>query len=138
MKDFKNINFEIIDLNMNSSPDMYLNKTGITFSKKILEDLNYPANVQYCISPENKVFAIRVCKSNESKPVPFSKPRNEQTATFNTSNKNLIESIRAIMPENYNIERRYKITGYFDAEARTMFFDMDEAVLDLFRQPKTK
>lgn len=63
MKDFKNINFELIDINVNSTPDLYINRATITFSKKVLEDMNYPANVQYCISPENRVFAIRACKS---------------------------------------------------------------------------
>ena len=52
MKDFKNISFDIIDLTVNASPDIYINKCGISFTKKVLEDLGYPANVQYCISAE--------------------------------------------------------------------------------------
>lgn len=67
MKDFKNINFDIIDLTVNATPDIYINKNNITFIKKVLEDLGYPANVQYCVSAENKVFAVRACKSNEAK-----------------------------------------------------------------------
>lgn len=136
MKDFKAITFELIDINVNATPDIYLNRSGITFSKKVVEELNYPANVQYCISAENRVFAVRACKSNENKPVPFSKPKSEQTITVSTSNKNLLEALRAIMPEDYNPELRYKVTGHFDADSRTMFFDMEEAVADLFRQSK--
>ena len=40
--DFKSINLEVIDLNTNASPDMFINNHGITFSKRVLEDLNYP------------------------------------------------------------------------------------------------
>ncbi len=136
MKDFKNINFDIIDLTVNATPDIYINKGTITFTKKVLEDLGYPANVQYCVSAENKVFAIRVCKSNEAKSTPFSKPKGEQTTTLSTSNKNFIESVRALMKASCNPNMRYKVTGYFDAESRTVFFDMDEAVEDEFRASK--
>lgn len=138
MKDFKNINFELIDINVNSTPDLFINRATITFSKKVLEDMNYPANVQYCISPENRVFAIRACKSNESKPVPFSKPRAEQINTLSTGNKNLVEPIKAMLPEKCKPDQRYKVTGYFDADSRTMFFDMDEVVEDTFRQIKAQ
>lgn len=138
MKDFKNINFDIIDLTVNATPDIYINKTSITFTKKVLEDLGYPANVQYCVSAEEKVFAIRACKSNEAKSTPFSKPKAEQTTTLSTSSKNFIESVRALMKGSCNPSMRYKITGYFDAESRTIFFDMDEAVEDEFRAPKAE
>ena len=53
---------------------MFVNLTGIPFTKRILDDMNYPANVQYAIDAGNKVFAIRACKVNDAKAVPFSKP----------------------------------------------------------------
>lgn len=136
MKDFKNINFDIIDLTVNATPDIYINKNTITFTKKVLEDLGYPANVQYCVSTEEKVFAIRACKSSEAKSTPFSKSRSEQTTTLSTSNKNFIESVKALMKNSCNSKMRYKVIGYFDAESRTVFFDMDEAVEDEFRAPR--
>ena len=43
--DFSALNFETIDSNINAYPDMYLNQSGVTFSKKVLEDLGYPAYV---------------------------------------------------------------------------------------------
>ncbi|MBP8641078.1 MAG: hypothetical protein KBI01_09325 [Oscillospiraceae bacterium] len=136
MKDFKNINFDIIDLTVNATPDIYINKNNITFTKKVLEDLGYPANVQYCVSGENKVFAVRVCKSNEAKSTPFSKPKSEQTTTLSTSNKNFIESVRTLMNDSCNPKLRYKVTGYFDSDVRTIFFDMEEAVEDAFHTQK--
>lgn len=138
LKDFKNINFDIIDLTVNATPDIYINKSNITFTKKVLEDLGYPANVQYCVSAENKVFAVRACKSNEAKSTPFSKSKSEQTTTLSTSNKNFIESVKALMKDSCNPKMRYKVTGYFDAESRTVYFDMDEAVEDEFRAPKSE
>lgn len=133
MKDFKNISFEIIDLTINASPDIYINKGGISFTKKVLEDLGYPANVQYCISPENKVFAIRICRSNDAKSTPFSKPRSEQTTTLSTSNKNFVESVKALLKDSQDPNLRYKVTGHLDAESKTMFFDMEEAIEEAFR-----
>lgn len=138
MKDFKNITFEVIDININATPDIYINKSGITFSKRVLEDLNYPANVQYSISTSDRVFAIRACKSNEAKTVPFSKPRAEQNSTLNTGNKNLVEAVRALMPKSCKLNQRYRVTGHFDSEGRIMYFDMDEIVEDNFRQKPTE
>lgn len=136
MKNFKGLTFEIIDLNVNATPDVYINRNSITFSKKVLEDLNYPANVQYCLNAASKVFAIRVCKSNDAKATPFSKPKTDQTQTLSTSNKNLVESIKALMVDGYNPEMRYKVAGHFDQESRTMYYDMEEAVVDLSRRSK--
>lgn len=138
MKDFKNINFDIIDLSVNGTPDIYVNKSNITFTKKVLEDLSYPANVQYCVSAERKVFAIRSCKSNEVKSTPFSKPKGEQTNSLSSSNRNLVESVRAIMPDTSDPKKRYKVTGYFDVDSRTIYFDMEEAVEEAFRSVKAE
>lgn len=35
--DFSKVNLEVIDLNTNANPDLYVNRNGITFSKRILE-----------------------------------------------------------------------------------------------------
>lgn len=138
LKDFRAITFEVIDINVNATPDIFINRNGITFSKRVLEDLGYPAHVQYCVSPENRVFSLRSCKSNEAKAVPFSKPKAEQTATLSTSNKNVVESIKALMPDSYDEKKRYKVTGVFDSDSRIMYFDMEEAKEDAFRQVKSE
>ncbi len=95
MKDFKNINFDLMDTNVNVTPDIFINRGGITFTKRVLEDLNYPAHVQFSLSSEHKVFAVRVCKSNETKATPFSKPKAEQTQTVNTGNKNISDPVKS-------------------------------------------
>jgi len=132
---FSNINLEVLDLSTNATPDIFINQNGITFSKRVLEDLNYPQNVQYCTAPANKVFAIRVCKSNEAKAVSFSKPRAEQTNTLGCNNKNLHDVIAALIPD-YQPKKRYKVTGESDAENRVMYYDMTTAEVSEFRAVK--
>lgn len=131
--DFSKINLEVIDINSNANPEIYVNQTGITFSKRVLEDLNYPSNVQYCIDAEHGIFAIRACKSNEAKAVPFSKPRSEQTNTLSTGNKNIHDTITKLIP-SYSKSKRYKVEGYLDSESKVMYYDMTEAAVSLFRE----
>ena len=116
----------------NADPDIYINQNGITFSKRVLEDLNYPQNVQYGFDPAQHVFAIKVCKSNEARATSFSKPRAEQTTTLSCGNKNLKEVVVKMVPD-YDPKKRYKVTGEFDAENRVMYFDMTTAEVSLFR-----
>ena len=133
--DFTNINLEIIDININATPDIFINQNGVTFSKRVLEDLNYPSNVQYGIDADKRIFAIRVCKSKDPKAVPFSKPKTEQTTTLSCGNKNLHDVLAALIP-NYEKNNRYKISGEFDSENKIMYYDMTTAELSMFRAPK--
>ena len=59
--DFSALNFETIDSNINAYPDMFLNQNGVTFTKKVLEDLGYPAFVLCLLDAKARVFAIRSC-----------------------------------------------------------------------------
>ena len=135
--DFSSINLEIVDINTNASPDIFINQNCITFSKRVLDDLGYPQNVQYCVDAHHKVFAIRFCKANEAKATPFSKPKAEQTSTLTCSNKNLRDVIAAMIPE-YSNKKRYKVTGELDAENRVLYFDMASAVESKFRVGASK
>ena len=42
---FSAINLEVIDINTNAPLDIFVNANGITFSKRVLEDMNYPQTV---------------------------------------------------------------------------------------------
>ena len=123
---FSSINLEVIDINTNITPDIFVNQNHISFSKRVLEDLNYPQNVQYCVDAAHKIFAIRSCKGNEAKATPFSKPKAEQSSTLTCGSKNLRDIITAMIPD-FNPKRRYKITGEYDSENRVMYFDMTTA-----------
>lgn len=130
--DFSKINLEVIDITTNANPDIFINQSGITFSKRVLEDMNYPSNVQYCIDSEHHIFAIRVCKSNEAKATVFSKSRSEQTSTLNCGSKNLHDVVVRMIPD-YKDKKRYKVTGEYDPENRVMYFDMSSAEESVFR-----
>ena len=130
---FSDIKLEIVDLNTNSNPDMFINQYGISFSKRILEDLSYPQFVQYCVNADHKIFAIRACKGTEAKATPFSKSKTEQTKTITCNNKNLREVILTLIPKG-DSKQRYKVTGEYDAEKRTMYFDMNTAEVSSYHR----
>ena len=132
---FKSITLEVIDINTNATPDIFININSITFSRRVLEDLNFPQNVQFCLDGAHKIFAIRACKGTEAKATPFSKPKAEQTATLACKNRNLREIISAMIPD-FDPKKRYKITGEFDAESRVMYFDMTTAEKSVYHQSK--
>ena len=129
---FDSITLEIIDLNTNAKPDIYITQKGISFSRRVIDDLGYPQNVQYCVDATHKVFAIRVCKGSETKATPFSKPKTEQTFTLTCKNKNLCDIIFAMIP-GFDSKKRYKVTGEYDSENRIMYFDMTTAEESDFR-----
>lgn len=58
--DFNALNFEILDANTNAYPDIFINQNGVTFTKKVLDDLNYPAFV-LCQLDAKKRFLRFVC-----------------------------------------------------------------------------
>lgn len=136
--DFAALNFETLDVNVNVSPDMFVNVNGITFTKRVLEDMNYPSHVLCQLDPKAKVFAIRVCKSNEPKAFKFSKPRAEQKGTVSIGNKNLLEPVRRCMGDAWKDDKRYKVTGFWVADAKAMCFDLSEGVQEVFRVPATE
>ena len=131
--DFSNITLKVIDINLNSSPDIYVNQKNITFTRRVLEDMGYPAYVQYCLDAEQGIFAIRSCKGNEAKAVPFSKPRNEQTTTLTCGIRNVHDIIIKFIPE-YIPKKRYKLTGYYDGENKIMYYDLKEAKVNMFHK----
>lgn len=134
---FNMINLEVIDINTNATPDIFINQNCITFSKRVLEDMKYPQNVQYCVDNANKVFAVRGCKGNEARATPFSKPKDEQTKTLSCNNKNLRDVIVAMIPD-YDPKKRYKITGEYDSENRVMYYDMTTAEESVYRSNEEK
>ena len=131
--DFSALNFETIDSNINAYPDMFLNQNGVTFTKKVLEDLGYPAFVLCLLDAKARVFAIRSCKSNEPKGFKFSKPKGEQKGVVTISNKNLLDPLRAVTGEDWIPGKRYKVRGFWVADAKTMCFDLNEGVQEDFR-----
>ena len=44
------------------------------------------------------------------------------------------DTICRLIPD-YNSKSRYKVTGYYEAENRTLYFDMAEAEVSFLRAP---
>lgn len=133
--DFSSINLEVLDISTNVTPEIFVNQNGITFSKRIVEDLGYAQTVQYCTDPAKHIFAIRACKGNETRASAFSKPKSEQSNTLSFCNKNLHDTVAALIPD-YSPKARYRVVGEFDTENRIMYFDMATAEVAMFRTVK--
>lgn len=135
--DFSSITLEFVDISTNATPDIYINQNSITFSKRVLEELNYPQNVQFGTDVAQHIFAIKPCKSNEARATPFSKPKAEQTSVLSMGNKNLFEIVTKLMTDYQpGSGIRYKVTGVLDMENKIMYFDMATAEATEFRAPK--
>lgn len=135
--DFSSITLEFVDISTNATPDIYINQNSITFSKRVLEELNHPQNVQFGTDVAQHIFAIKPCKSNEARATPFSKPKAEQTSVLSMGNKNLFEIVTKLMPDyKPGSGIRYKVTGVLDMENKIMYYDMTTAETTEFRAPK--
>jgi hypothetical protein len=133
--DISKLNLQVIDASMNMFPDIFVNATGITFTKKVLEEMNYPAHIQYSSDTEYKVFAIKACRTIDKGSQPFSKPRAEQTTVVTCNNKNILEPVREMMKGVWKDNKRYKVTG-FAVDKKTMIFVLPEGEEQEFRVPK--
>lgn len=131
--DFSALNFETIDSSINVHPDMFINQNSVTFTKKVLEELGYPAYVLCMLDAKAKVFAVRMCKSNEPKGFKFSKPRGEQKGVVTIGNKNLLDPLCAVTGGARVPGKRYRVRGFWVADAKTMCFDLSEGVQEDFR-----
>ncbi|MCR4617387.1 MAG: hypothetical protein K5669_04265, partial [Lachnospiraceae bacterium] len=87
--DFSNINLTVMDISVNSSPDIFINTSGVSFTKRVLEDMNYPAYVQFCFDMDHRYFAVKVCRSCDAKAYPMVKQGSKPGNTICISNKNL-------------------------------------------------
>ena len=124
--DFDSLNFETIDANTNSSLDIFFNQNCLTFSRRVVEELGFPAQILCQLDAKNRVFAIRACRKDEARAFKFSKPKEEQKSTISLSNKNLLDPLRKCTADIWEKGLRYKVTGFWVAEAKTMCFDLNE------------
>ena len=132
--DFNTLNFETIDPSTNSTPDIYFNQNGLTFSTKAVEVLGYPAHVICQLDAKNRVFAVRACRKDESKAFKFSKPKEEQQkTTVSITLKNLLDPLRKCTADIWEKGVRYKVTGFWVAEYKTLCFDLNEGEQLIYR-----
>jgi hypothetical protein len=138
-KNFNEFNFEVIDVAVQGTPDMLVNINGLTFSKKLVEDMNYPAFVRSLIDAENKALAIQVCKQTDDKAIKFSKPRGEQSGSINIVSNVLLRTTRTMLRDEWKDDNRYRITGIYFPDVKAMVFDLVSAKeMSAFRSLKNK
>ena len=59
--------------------------------------------------------------------------RGEQKGVVTISNKNLLDPLRAVTGEDWIPGKRYRVRGFWVADAKTMCFDLNEGVQEDFR-----
>ena len=102
---------------------MTINKNFVTFSKVIVQELDYPAQVLIAFNKDTKVMGIQVCRAKTRGSFKFSKPESEQKGIVQIMNKNLKETLLHIMPE-WKVDRRYKVDGIHIPEDKAFVFEL--------------
>lgn len=82
---------------------------------------------------ESKSICDPFLQEQRAKGFKFSKPRGEQKSVVTISNKNLLDPLRAVTGEDWIPGKRYKVRGFWVADAKTMCFDLNEGVQEDFR-----
>lgn len=98
----------------------------MTFTRKVVEALGYPAQILCQLDAKNRVFAIRSCRKDEARAFKFSKPKEEQKSTICITTKNLLDPLRKCTADIWQKGLRYKVTGFWVADAKVMCFDLNE------------
>ncbi|WP_244165985.1 hypothetical protein [Pseudolactococcus raffinolactis] len=102
---------------------MTINKNFVTFSKVIVQELDYPAQVLIAFNKDTKVMGIQVCRAKTRGSFKFSKPESEQKGIVQIMNKNLKETLLHIMPE-WEVDRRYKVEEIHIPEDKAFVFEL--------------
>lgn len=130
MFDFQNFDdfqFEVIDVTIPGTPDMHITQNGITFSRRLVEDMGYPQFVRPLVDVKNKAFALKVCKADSDNAMRFSKPKGEQKGAVQYHASAIRLMLRSIMGDAWQEQNRYHTTGVWFPEAKAMVFDLSAA-----------
>lgn len=124
---FEDFSFEVIDVSVTGKPDIHITQNGITFTRRLIQDMGYPQYIMAMMDGGKKVFAIKACKADNENAMPFSKPKAEQRGALVTSSSAIRQIIRGAMGDRWGAENRYHITGVWYADAKAMVFDLNAA-----------
>ena len=114
---FKDFNLEVVTVERISFDySMTVNKNFVTFSKGIVQELDYPAQVLIAMG-------IQVCRAKTKGLFKFSKPEGEQKGIVQVMNKNLKERLLHIMTV-WKSDKRYKIEGIHIPEDKAFVFEL--------------
>ena len=125
--DYNALNLRVLDLKTAQLPELFINTSGITFSKRLLELMKYPEHVQFGIDDLHLVFSIRACRACDSSSFIFIKGGVRPSNTLSITNKNLHDILITLIPGG-DPSVRYKLIGEYDSPHRTMLFNLSQAV----------
>lgn len=121
---FKDFNLEVVTVERASfEHTMTINKNFITFSKGIVQELDYPGHVLIAFNKDIQVMGLQVCRAKTRGSFKFSKPESNQKGIVQIMNKNLRETLMHIMPE-WNEAKRYKVEGIHIPEDKAFVFEL--------------
>lgn len=124
---FKDFNLEVVTVERSLSDlSMTVNKNFVTFSKGIVLELDYPAQVLIAFNKDTKVMGIQVCRAKTRGSFKFSKPEGEQKGTVQLMSKNLRDTLFYIMDE-WTEKKRYKVEGIHIPEDKAFIFELKNA-----------
>lgn len=124
---FEDFQFEVIDVSVSGKPAMHITKNGITFTRKLIEDMGYPQFVMPMLDYKKKVFALKACKADSEHAMRFSKPKGEQKGALQYHACAIRFMLRGVMGSDWQNQNRYHVTGIWYAEAKAMIFDLNTA-----------
>ncbi|HFI0445655.1 TPA: hypothetical protein ACGO2N_002044 [Streptococcus suis] len=117
---------------------MTVNKNFVTFSKGIVQALEYPVHVLVAFNKDTKVMGIQVCRAKTRGAFCFSKPVGEQKGIVQVGHKNLKETLLTIMSE-WKSDKRYRVEGIHIPEDKAFVFELkDFEELSDFRKNDNK
>ena len=122
-----NFNFKIVDIIITGAPTLCINRHCITFSRKVLSDMEYPEYVQPLIDMENKAFAIKLCNSTDERAMGFFSRHHKPQGGIVLSSEPLRKLLKTLMSENWKPDKRYKIFGTYIPDVKAMVFDLKTA-----------
>ena len=89
---FKDFRLEVVTVERASFDySMTINKNFVTFSKGIVQELDYLAQVLIAFNKETKVMGIQVCHANTKGAYEFCKSKKVRKGVVQMVNKNLKE-----------------------------------------------
>lgn len=123
---FKDFNLEVVNVERYSSDySMTVNKNFVTFSKGIVQALEYPAHVLVAFNKDTKVMGIQVCRAKTRGAFSFSKPVGEQKGIVQVGHKNLKETLLTIMSD-WKSDKRYRVEGIHIPEDKAFVFELKD------------
>ena len=138
-KEFSEFNFEIIDITVAGVPELFVNINGLTINKKAVEDMGYPQNVLPLLDVQHKVFAVQACRKDVSRAIHFAKAKEEQNSGVSLQSTGLFNTVRNMMGDAWNPQKRYRVKGIYYPAEKAMLFDLTTAdELDSIRQTRKK